>query len=470
MRNTTFTLPLHLTVFMLVGLSSVSFAQQETNHWYFGDRVGLDFTSGSPVLDLNNTQMYSSQSSTVASDSAGNLLFYTNGGDFDLLGNDYPGVVCNKNHQVMPNGYLGDTCTYGNHFHSCLAIPKLDNPNQYYLFTSDYLWDTNKGLKYSIIDMTADGGNGDVIVKGVTIIPDSMAQGMVATQHANGIDYWLVCKRYQTNAVWNARINYFIFQITPSGIMPPIIIPEDSLNDYEVTCKFSPDGNLLYSSGGVYNFDKATGQLSNFRPLDGWGYNNAEFSPDNKILYAVYMGSGGFRIRQYDLTAPDISLTATEIDTGSNYYKGGLQLGPDGKIYVSLIGNQLSIIEYPNILGLGCSYQHNAFSLAGRNSWWMFPNFPSNYFSGLIGIESQASGTFPIKTYPNPNLGQFNIDLGKSFEEISVLISDLQGKVVFNRTFKDQQLLRISLDVVPGIYVVRCASGKDVAHTKLLVR
>lgn len=31
----------------------LSFAQGEGNHWYFGYTAGLDFTSGTPLPDLN---------------------------------------------------------------------------------------------------------------------------------------------------------------------------------------------------------------------------------------------------------------------------------------------------------------------------------------------------------------------------------------------------------------------------------
>ena len=79
-------------LFLQVAIATASFGQNElkrTNHWYFSDKAGIDFTSGSPVVD-NSGQLFNGVPSAVISDTAGNLLFYAS---FD--------TVWNKNHQVM---------------------------------------------------------------------------------------------------------------------------------------------------------------------------------------------------------------------------------------------------------------------------------------------------------------------------------------------------------------------------------
>lgn len=65
---------------------------KRTNHWYFGNQAGLDFSSGAPVADTNG-QINIAGNSVSMSDTAGNLLFYSD-----------RNTVWNKNHQVMPNG------------------------------------------------------------------------------------------------------------------------------------------------------------------------------------------------------------------------------------------------------------------------------------------------------------------------------------------------------------------------------
>ena len=70
-----------------------SIAQREANIWYFGANAGLDFNSGAPV-PLTNGQVNTAEGCSAISDSAGNLLFYTDG----LW-------VYNRNHTSMPNGF-----------------------------------------------------------------------------------------------------------------------------------------------------------------------------------------------------------------------------------------------------------------------------------------------------------------------------------------------------------------------------
>src|SRR6267142_6834319 len=72
------------------------FSQRQGNVWYFGDHAGVSFNSGIPVALTDgatfNTNQYS-EGTTAISDSAGNLLFYSNGQK-----------LWNRNNQVMPNG------------------------------------------------------------------------------------------------------------------------------------------------------------------------------------------------------------------------------------------------------------------------------------------------------------------------------------------------------------------------------
>ena len=67
-------------------------SQNESNKWYFGWGVGLDFNS-SPPTPLGVSSMSTMFGSASMADAAGNLLFYTNGT-----------TVWSQNHNVMGNG------------------------------------------------------------------------------------------------------------------------------------------------------------------------------------------------------------------------------------------------------------------------------------------------------------------------------------------------------------------------------
>src|SRR5258706_13831645 len=100
------------TFLLLLSLrSQLSFSQnpdiKRTMHWYFGwgaGGVGLDFSSGSPVVDTTGNETGPEFCFTM-SDTCGNLLFYA--GEDSL---QYHLVIWNKNHQIMQNGLIASCC------------------------------------------------------------------------------------------------------------------------------------------------------------------------------------------------------------------------------------------------------------------------------------------------------------------------------------------------------------------------
>ena len=63
---------------LLFFINTICYSQKEANIWYFGDKAGLDFNSGSPVV-LTDSEMTTNEGCATISDNNGNLLFYTNG-------------------------------------------------------------------------------------------------------------------------------------------------------------------------------------------------------------------------------------------------------------------------------------------------------------------------------------------------------------------------------------------------------
>ena len=122
-------------------------AQHKADIWYFGDYAGMDFRNGSPVA-LTNSAMSQYEGCATISDKDGNLLFYTDGM-----------TVWNKNHSIMQNGtgLMGAPSSS----QSGIIVPKPGSNNLYYIFTVPFETDPG-GLRYSIVDMTLNGGLGAV--------------------------------------------------------------------------------------------------------------------------------------------------------------------------------------------------------------------------------------------------------------------------------------------------------------------
>lgn len=130
----------------------------------------------------------------------------------------------------------------------------------------------------------------------------------------------------------------------------------------------------------LFNFNTSTGIVSNQQQLTnhrGFLY-GAEFSIDNSVLYITSNGE----IIQYDLKANSISSSAFVVN--KNDYSStpiSLQLGPDNKIYVSLIYSpKIAVINQPNVLGVGCNFLNSSIDLGGKICRSGLPTFVQSFF------------------------------------------------------------------------------------------
>ncbi|WP_242922901.1 hypothetical protein [Pontibacter liquoris] len=367
------------TVVILCLGSFAAFAQGETANWYFGKNAGITF-KGDTAVALTNGRLTTEEGSATLSDKNGNLVLYTNGI-----------TVWNRNHRVMPNGnglMGGKSSTQ-----SALILPKPGSDSTYYIFTTDIQAQSN-GLRYSIVDMRKDGGNGDVISRNMFMVAPT-TEKLTAVRHSNGRDWWVLAHRWNSNA-------YMAFLLSGEGVsVEPVLSnvgtvhggPNQKAIGYLVP---SPDGNRLAaalwndkSNFEVLDFNRTTGEVSN--PVLLKGYTEAygvAFSPDGSKLYGTTnngkMGKG--QIVQFDLRASNadaIAKSAVVVATSGSPTLGALLLGPDGKIYVARKDNYfLGVIEHPNQKGTASKYTDNGFRLAGRKSDLGLPNFAQGIRSG----------------------------------------------------------------------------------------
>lgn len=66
-----------------------------------------------------------------------------------------------------------------------------------------------------------------------------------------------------------------------------------------------------------------------------------------------------------------------------------------------------------------------------------------------------------FKIYPNPTDGMVQLDLAKKYPNVTIRISDLQGRVVFTKEVVNQQLITFEFNESPGIYLVRVFTDND---------
>ncbi len=341
------------------------FSQNETKKWYFGNKAGLDFITNPPTV-LINSAMNAMEACSTISDATGNLLFYTDGV-----------TVWNKLHTVMANGtgLLGDPSTT-----QTLIVKQPGNSNIYFIFTADCVGQAN-GLRYTTVDMNLAVGIGSVTIKNTLIVSPS-TEKIVGTRHCNGIDIWVITHDYPGNTF---RANL----VTSSGVGTSILSSVGGIVDQGGTqgyLKISPSGKKIglarCSMNGsntfpleVYDFDNSTGIVFNSlivkMTIQAYG---CEFSSDESKFYACHT-PGTTRISQWDLCAgSNTAIVASEYTFAASGV-GAMQLGPNGKIYVSISGQFTGVFNNPNVGGVGCNYFINGQPIAPNNCTYGMPNF-----------------------------------------------------------------------------------------------
>jgi gliding motility-associated-like protein len=380
-----------------------SFGQNEAANWYFGFGGGLRFDQGTnSVFSIDDGQLNTFEGCTSISDNSGDLLFYTDGI-----------VVFNRNHTVMPNGsgLLGDPSSS----QSAIIVPKPNDPNIFYVFTVD---DHSQnaahfGLNYSEIDMSLDGGLGDVTTnKNINLLQESSEKITAVLKDCITKSIWVVA--FSTVDGNPGGFNtYHAFEVNDLGIDPVSVKSTFNLfiTDNRGYLKLSPDGTKMASANAseglfLYDFDTNTGFVSNQIPIGITGNSSfpygLEFSPNSSLLYVHasndFFGEGSDNpsshtssLIQYNLLDPNVANSGVIIDN-RNLYRGALQLGPNGKIYRALSSTYgiglpfLGVINNPDAIGTACNYVHNAINLSPNLSAQGLPPFIASFFNKQIDI------------------------------------------------------------------------------------
>lgn len=375
----------HLFFIIFIVTFSCVEAQKQANVWCFGAQAGVDFNSGIPV-SFNGVDINAIEGSASVADVNGNLLSYCDGL-----------VVRDNDHNIMPNGsaMAGGSSSV----QPALYVPKPGSSSIIYLFTlgsyGAQFGVQLYGLSYSEIDMTLNNGKGDVTLNKNIELQPSTYEGISAVHHPDGERVWVITHPYNSSEFW-------VYQVTTQGVnenpvvadVGPFIGGGTSSLDALGAIKVSPNGchvaltNFDSIRPQLMEFDPITGMLTNALDLgatyDGMRTYGVSFSASSDVLYigGVHRSDQGTQeIYQYDLLAPDIVASETLVAS----YSGNtcaMQLAPDGKIYVATSSNSsaLSVINNPNVIGLGCGFDLDVVDLSPGGTNTGLPSFIESYF------------------------------------------------------------------------------------------
>ena len=474
-----------------------------SNHWLLGYQsiagppAGIshfNYYTGALNITYDSLPMSFNHTEATISDTAGNLLFYTNG---------Y--YIADATHDTMMNGsdinpgayrtFCGANADGGFLIPQAVLILPVSNSNHlYYMFhnTADaypIIPGNSTSFKFylTVIDMNLNSGFGAVTTKNQILITDSMNVGKItACKHGNGRDWWIFIHRVNSNM-------FYKFLITPDSIIGPTtqnigcIRPDDAGQ-----AKFSSDGKrftyyVAISGLDIFDFDRCTGDLSNWVhdgnfSLNG-GNTGCEFSPNSDVLYVSNIDT----VYQYDLTAANVLTTKSIVAVYDGFNGGALetylcvpQLAPDGKIYITT-GNgtqYMHVINEPDSLGVACNLVQHGVQLP---SYYFntLPN-PPNFFLGAdtnsvcdslphVGITENKQEPTP-KLFPNPTDGKFTLWFAVHDKVGLVQVYDVNGNLLLQEPVVQwSQYKHLVIAEQPtGIYFVKMSWGNKTASVKVI--
>ncbi|UCS93751.1 gliding motility-associated C-terminal domain-containing protein [Echinicola marina] len=342
---------------------------QTNNIWYFGNGAGLDFNPDPddpnapvprPVEDPGFTWDLPAGTTTI-SDQAGQVLFYTDGQTvWDLNGNPMQGG----------EDIGGDNSAS----QSVIAVKVPQEQTLYYLFTTESASGGSNQVKFSLVDIKGENQQGiGSVVSGNNFLFDPATEQSAAI--SSGDTTWVMFHEMGNNT-------FRAYPVTSQGVGQSINSSVGSNHDFGTgvgAMKFSPDGEKLAvtvvdangcSKVDVFDFDEQTGELSEYATID-LGCDDEvyglEFGSDSNKIFVSYQNGEGIEeipiqgVTLTDDTDPNNPVTSvcpncfenansqaaieqciqdsrTTLSGSSGSNLGALQMGPDGQIYVSVVG------------------------------------------------------------------------------------------------------------------------------------
>lgn len=318
---------------ILLFCSQMVCAQKQNNNWCFGDGVGIDFNTATPICFQSQSNASEGGAATISSRHTGRLLFYTDGTK-----------IWDSTHTVMPNGNgIGApnryTCAQGS-----VIIPNPGDSNKFYVFTHEDQGLPEGAVFYSVVDITLNSGRGDIISGQKMIKLDTgFVEGMTVASGCDG-QWLIVFGRYTSK--------FTTYKISKTGIGQAVtsqnLYPVKTKNGTWGGIKVSPDSRKIAfvasnASGDTSfvacsDFNPQSGLVTNGNLIDlyvGNNYYSCAFSSNSTKLYVGAYNQR--RIYQFDVSLPTIAAISASkklIQTLA-ISPGDLQLGPDSNIYVS---------------------------------------------------------------------------------------------------------------------------------------
>ncbi|MEN0006579.1 MAG: gliding motility-associated C-terminal domain-containing protein [Bacteroidota bacterium] len=380
-----------------VDLADCDCFSKRGNSWHFGAGAGVDFNTNPPTIF--QSAMRSPEGGSSICDEDGNLLFYSNGGGRQPMPGENPGIIWERDGAIMYDmmGTQGGGYSATN---SCVIVKKPNSTTNYYMFTmEEFEFDVDgnipgqpqgRGLSYFEIDMSANGGDGAVVLADQRLYVPTY-EFMAAIEHDNGEDYWIIIVR--DGAFQNRE--FVVFAATEDGVEQAgsYLFPS-ALDEFFFYVKASPTRRQIseWSTQSVVftDFDPATGVLSSRTRIPQGRFIGGEYSPSGRYFYYLQEEQVGAPERTF------IRLDLSTLASGGVFEEVGsytlnepviaapFQLGPNNAIYFRDVAGFLGAITCPDGPNPTVDPEFIAIDEVPNTIFSGFassiPNYPNHYF------------------------------------------------------------------------------------------
>ena len=503
---------LFFSVLSLVFITNLS-AQKHDYNWLYGYEYVTPDTANRNGLILNfngaevETQIFEKEeflrlTSLSYSDAEGNLQLYSDGCAFydehgDLLenGDDIHNDFCTGN-----TGYSAEQ--------GMLVLPTSDEDiisvyyNEEYISNDSFGIDVRVRLFRAMIDLKEN----TVLSKKEEVLDSIAGNILSATKHSNGQDWWIINQDGLTNEYKCLLISEGAVIDTVSTFIGLPVLARDASQS-----NFSPDGTMfarfnVVDDLSLYSFNRETGELSNFLPIDVPSALEAprngglSFSGSSRFLYV----NDAIGIWQYDMQASDIAGSVVQVaerevfstgreifgnDVFTFFYR--MALAPDCRIYITSRSgvDRLYVIMQPEQKGEACEVVQNIkIPVWNTGTTPHFPNyrldtapfcdsskeFPSDLMTTVSTTSTTSVVPALIKVYPNPASDYAKVYLKNiNSRAVQFVLYDLLGRQVLRRDIavhNGEAIEDLDLgQVPPGLYVYTMYAQGEVLYSDRMV-
>ncbi|HMU04646.1 MAG TPA: T9SS type A sorting domain-containing protein, partial [Saprospiraceae bacterium] len=361
-----------------------------------------------------------------------------------------------------------------------LLLTDPSNENGYYLFQKPNIYNapnpTTIAMYYSYIDQSLDNSNGVVIKKNIKYYPDEkmLRYYFTAIKHENKKDWWLIQPLVDDSTFISFLVNENGINLQPNQNTHQYF--DRSRSSASGTARFSPDGTKYaiynyYDQLHVYDFDRATGILSNHQKIEIYPpneidrtrivFSSVEWSPNSRFIYC----SSEYKLHQVDIWASNpqnnIQLVGeydgTE-DPLPTLFCFMVQ-GPDCRIYMTPKSSSwtIHVINKPNELGKACDFVQNSIRLQYPTGGTL-PNFPRFRVDEVDKCDPTITSMLGelvyyrknLVVYPNPSTGLFTIKIPESIDRANLVVSNINGQIIYKKEIRHSIIEDVDITNYPS--------------------